>query len=45
MAEKLSEMFLVKKIVRHEGGHYVPGKKHIYNDFLQEMLSTKSAIT
>lgn len=30
-------MFTTKQEVVHEGGHYVPGKKHIYNDFIKEM--------
>lgn len=42
MALELSEVFSNKKKFIHEGGHYVPGKKFIYNDFILEMLSKKS---
>ncbi|XP_033225405.1 esterase OVCA2 isoform X2 [Belonocnema kinseyi] len=44
MAAELLELFSdPKKYFIHEGGHYVPGKKNIYNDFIQEMLAKKSA--
>ncbi|XP_012286334.1 esterase CG5412 [Orussus abietinus] len=39
MAEELSKLFINKKTVIHEGGHYVPGKKGIYHDFIVEMLA------
>lgn len=42
MAEQLSYLFLNKKEVRHEGGHYVPSKKDIYKDFIMEMLKSKN---
>lgn len=41
MTEELSEFFVSPKKVVHEGGHYVPSKKHIYNDFIQEILSKR----
>lgn len=43
MAAELLELFSdQKKYFVHDGGHYVPGKKHIYNDFIKEMLEKKS---
>ncbi|XP_051173175.1 esterase OVCA2 [Leptopilina boulardi] len=42
MAQELSDVFSIKKKFIHEGGHFVPGKKFIYNDFILEMLSKKS---
>lgn len=42
MAQELSDLFIKKQVLAHEGGHYVPGKKHIYNDFLKEMFERKS---
>lgn len=44
MAKAAADLFTNKKVVVHEGGHFVPGKKHIYNDFLDEMYIAKSAI-
>ncbi|KAJ8664788.1 hypothetical protein QAD02_006450 [Eretmocerus hayati] len=43
MAEALSDVFVNKKLVVHEGGHYVPGKKHMYHDFVKECLEKKNA--
>ena len=43
MAEELSELFCNAKKFIHEGGHYVPGTKSIYNGFILEMLTKKSA--
>lgn len=37
MCEELSDLFTNKQVFLHEGGHYVPGKKHIYHDFLKNM--------
>ncbi|XP_057325571.1 esterase OVCA2 [Microplitis mediator] len=42
MAKSLSDLFTNKKVVIHEGGHFVAGKKHIYNDFFNEMYVTKN---
>ncbi|XP_078035383.1 esterase AGAP003155 [Augochlora pura] len=42
MAEKVSELFINKKIVKHEGGHYIPSKKDFYKDFIMEMLANKT---
>ena len=41
MAQDLSELFVDKQVFIHEGGHYVPGKKHIYNEFIIKMLNEK----
>ncbi|XP_015121354.1 esterase OVCA2 [Diachasma alloeum] len=42
MAKDLSDLFTNKKLMIHEGGHYVPSKKHIYQDFLNEMHANSS---
>ncbi|XP_076656152.1 esterase AGAP003155 [Halictus rubicundus] len=42
MAEKVHELFINKKIIKHEGGHYIPSKKEFYKDFIMEMLLNKS---
>ncbi|XP_034949593.1 esterase OVCA2 [Chelonus insularis] len=42
MATDLANLFINKKVVIHEGGHFVPGKKHIYNDFINEMYTAKN---
>ncbi|XP_058809948.1 esterase OVCA2 [Phymastichus coffea] len=41
MAKELSELFVNKQVVLHDGGHYIPGKKHIYANFLKEMFEKK----
>ncbi|NP_001123268.1 candidate tumor suppressor in ovarian cancer 2 [Nasonia vitripennis] len=38
MARDLSNVFTNKQEIVHEGGHYVPGKKHIYDNFIKEMF-------
>lgn len=43
MAEQISCLFRNKKEMRHDGGHYVPSKKHIYTDFIMEMLANKNS--
>ncbi|CAK9795366.1 Esterase AGAP003155 [Anthophora quadrimaculata] len=42
MTEELSEMFINKRSIIHEGGHYVPSKKEYYKDFITEMLLNKN---
>ncbi|XP_053979215.1 esterase AGAP003155 [Hylaeus volcanicus] len=42
MAKEVSEFFINKKIVTHEGGHYIPSKKEIFKDFITEMFSIKN---
>lgn len=42
MAERVGDLFTNKKVLRHEGGHYVPSKKDIYKDFITEMLANKN---
>ncbi|XP_076287558.1 esterase OVCA2 isoform X2 [Lasioglossum baleicum] len=42
MAEKVNELFTNKKIIKHEGGHYIPSKKELYKDFITEMLLNKN---
>ncbi|XP_031846144.1 esterase AGAP003155 [Nomia melanderi] len=39
MAEEVSEMFVDKKKIKHEGGHYIPSKKELYKDFIMEILN------
>lgn len=41
VTEELCELFTNKKILTHEGGHYIPGKKEIYKEFVAEMLAKK----
>ena len=41
MAKELSNLFVNKDTIVHEGGHYVPGKKHIYHNFIKQMLEIK----
>lgn len=42
MAEQAAHLFLNKREIRHEGGHYVPSKKDIYREFIIEMLANKN---
>ncbi|CAD6208328.1 GSCOCG00003334001-RA-CDS [Cotesia congregata] len=42
-AEALVNMFTNKKVFVHDGGHYIAGKKHIYNDFFSEMYAIKNS--
>ncbi|CAK9820813.1 Esterase AGAP003155 [Anthophora plagiata] len=42
MTEELSEMFINKRSIIHEGGHYIPSKKEYYKDFITEMLLNKN---
>ncbi|XP_026825459.1 esterase OVCA2 [Ooceraea biroi] len=43
MAEQISCLFHNKKEMRHDGGHYVPSKRHIYTDFIMEMHANKNS--
>ncbi|KAG7213521.1 hypothetical protein KM043_002787 [Ampulex compressa] len=43
MAEQVSDLFLNRESMIHEGGHYVPGKKAIYKDFIAKMLTQKDS--
>ncbi|XP_014237516.1 esterase OVCA2 [Trichogramma pretiosum] len=43
MAKELSDLFDNKQEFVHEGGHYVPGKKHIFNDFVKQMFESKNS--
>ncbi|XP_011505754.1 PREDICTED: ovarian cancer-associated gene 2 protein homolog [Ceratosolen solmsi marchali] len=40
-AKELCDLFIDKEVVLHEGGHYVPGSKHIYNNFIKKMITKK----
>ncbi|CAK9830102.1 Esterase AGAP003155 [Anthophora retusa] len=42
MTEELGEMFVNKRSIIHEGGHYIPSKKEYYKDFITEMLLNKN---
>ncbi|XP_017758557.1 PREDICTED: esterase OVCA2 [Eufriesea mexicana] len=42
MAREVSEMFINKTDIIHEGGHYIPGKKEHYKEFIIEMLLNKN---
>ncbi|XP_076766412.1 esterase OVCA2 [Xylocopa sonorina] len=42
MAKEISEMFINKTSVVHEGGHYIPSKKEHYKQFILEMLLNKN---
>ncbi|KAH0567444.1 esterase OVCA2 [Cotesia glomerata] len=42
-AEALVNMFTNKKVFVHDEGHYIVGKKHIYNDFFSEMYAIKNS--
>ncbi|XP_043267809.1 esterase OVCA2 [Venturia canescens] len=44
MAKELADLFDNKTVVTHEGGHYIPGKKQIYNEFIDEMLTLKENV-
>lgn len=41
MCGELADIFSDKEVFLHEGGHYVPGKKHIYDNFFKKMLEQK----
>ncbi|XP_066599528.1 esterase OVCA2 [Prorops nasuta] len=41
MSKKLGDLFIEKKLFIHEGGHYVPGKKNIYSNFIDSCFSKK----
>lgn len=41
MCDELADLFIDKEVSLHEGGHYVPGKKHIYDSFFKKMLEKK----
>ncbi|XP_014212925.1 esterase OVCA2 [Copidosoma floridanum] len=41
MSEDLNNMFENKDTFIHEGGHFVPGKKQIFNEFITRMLEIK----
>lgn len=42
MAEEVSEMFINKTNITHEGGHYIPSKKEYYKEFIMEMFLNKN---
>ncbi|KAF7994463.1 hypothetical protein HCN44_003935 [Aphidius gifuensis] len=44
MAKDLAESFDDSQVVVHEGGHFVAGKKHIYNEFITKMYDNKQQI-
>lgn len=43
VTEELCELFINKRTIIHEGGHYIPSKKEIYKDFITDMLANKVA--
>ena len=43
MSSGLADIFTHKQIVTHGGGHYVPGKKQIYVDFINEIVASKDS--
>jgi len=43
MAQQVSCLFDNKEEMQHDGGHYVPSKKHIYKDFIMDMLANKNS--
>lgn len=44
MAKELAELFVDKKVAVHEGGHYVAGKKFIYDEFFSKMYENKELL-
>lgn len=42
MAEEISEMFINKIKITHEGGHYIPSKKEYYKEFIMKMFLNKN---
>ena len=42
MAEEISEMFINKTNIIHEGGHYIPSKKECYKEFIIKMFLNKN---
>ncbi|XP_076239889.1 esterase AGAP003155 [Calliopsis andreniformis] len=44
MAEEVSNLFLNKTKIKHEGGHYIPSKKEFYREFILEMYSNKISV-
>ncbi|XP_014472000.1 PREDICTED: UPF0483 protein CG5412 [Dinoponera quadriceps] len=44
MAEQISRSFTNKEELYHEGGHYIPGRKDIYRNFIMKMLVNKNSI-
>ncbi|XP_046434981.1 esterase OVCA2 isoform X1 [Neodiprion virginianus] len=41
MAEDLASLFTDATRLTHDGGHFIPSRKHLYNDFIQKMLTIK----